>query len=138
MFCKEYAMNVSNNQHDTFIIFSGWKRSFRMSYSDLNDDIWYQILLYLDLKGIYCLELANPFFPSVLKRLRFWNMKINKDFPHCDVVINSVQEAEVYTVARRVYWSMYQLNHTCNICRLCLVDNIVDDIPDNEWIDYLD
>ena len=96
MFCKEYAMNVSNNQHDTFIIFSGWKRSFRMSYSDLNDDIWYQILLYLDLKGIYCLELANPFFPSVLKRLRFWNMKINKDFPHCDVVINSVQEEEMW------------------------------------------
>ena len=67
-----------------------------MSYSDLKDDIWHQILLYLDLKSIYCLELANPFFPTVLKRLRLWNIKITKDFPHRDVVINSVQEEEMW------------------------------------------
>ena len=49
-----------------------------------------------------------------------------------------MQKEEMYNVARRVYWSVYQLNHTCNICRLCLVDNVIDDIPDNEWIEYLD
>ena len=100
-----------------------------MSYK-LHDDIWYQILLYLDLKSIYCLELTDTYFPTVLKRLRFWNLKIT--------VIDSVLEEEVYTATRRAYWSYYQLNHTCNICRLCLVDNVIDDIPDNEWIEYLD
>ena len=109
-----------------------------MNYSKLHDDAWYQILLYLDLKSIYCLELTNPFFPAVLKRIRFWNLKIKKDFPHCAIEIDSVEKEEMYTVARRVYWSVYQLSHTCNICRLCLVDNVIDDIPENEWIDYLD
>ena len=109
-----------------------------MNYSKLHDDAWYQILLYLDLKSIYCLELTSPFFPALLNRIRFWNLKIKKDFPHCAIEIDSVQKEEMYTVARRVYWSVYQLNHTCNICRLCLVDNVIDDIPDSEWIEYLD
>ena len=109
-----------------------------MNFLKLHDDIWYQILLYLDLKSIYSLEFTNTYFPAVLKRTRFWIIKMKKDFPHCEIVINSVQEEEIYTVARKVYWSLYQLNHTCNICRLCLVDNVIDDIPENEWIDYLD
>ena len=108
-----------------------------MNYSKLHDDAWYQILLYLDLKSIYCLELTDPYFPAVLKRTRFWNLKIKRDFPYCDDVINFVTEEETYSVARGVYWCLYQLNHTCNICRLCLVDNVVHDIPENEWIDYL-
>ena len=103
-----------------------------MNCSKLNDDIWYQIFLYLDLKSIYCIEIAHPFFQNVLERVKYWKIRIRKDFPHCEI------GEESYSMERKVYWNLYTLNHTCNLCRLCLVDNVMDDIPESDWIKYLD
>ena len=108
----------------------------------LNYDIWYQIFLYLDLKSIYCIEIAHPFFQNVLERVKYWKIRIRKDFPHCEIGEEDFPHCKIgeerYSMERKVYWNLYTLNHTCNLCRLCVVDNVNDDIPESDWLKYLD
>ena len=108
-----------------------------MDYSKLHDDIWYHVFIYLDLKSIYTAEITDIFFQNVLKRTKFWNRKIRKDFPQCDDVLLDLSEEKSYVLARRFYFDMYRLTHACNICKLCFI-NIYEDIPHSEWRDYID
>ena len=105
-----------------------------MDYTELQDDIWYQIFLYLDLKSIYTIEMTDIGFQHIFKRTKFWSRKIRKDFSHSDVVWPPNSDEETYVLARILYFDMYRLNHVCNICMLCFAD----DIPDYEWRNYLD
>jgi hypothetical protein len=52
-----------------------------MKYSELNDDIWDEIISYLNLKSIYNLELTDKFFQGVLERTKFWERRIKNEFP---------------------------------------------------------
>ena len=118
------------------------KEKVKMNCSMLNYDIWYQIFLYLDLKSIYCIESAHPFFQNVLERVKYWKIRIRKDLPHCEIGEEDFPHCEIgeerYSMERKLYWNMYTLNHTCNLCRLCVVDNVNDDIPESDWLKYLD
>ena len=78
------------------------------------------------------------FFKNIMSRTRFWNIKIRKDFPHCEFDLSTVNEEENYFLVRNLYWDIMRLNHVCNICRICCIENVHEDIPDYEWASYLD
>ena len=107
-----------------------------MDYRKLNYDIWREIFSYLDLKSIFILERTDQFFQQALRSTRFWERKMEKEFPHCDK-----PKDKDYFFMRKLYWTLYCLNHDCNVCKLCFIDNICDDIPDCgdcDWLDFLD
>ena len=91
----------------------------------------------LDLKSIYTLEAADVFFQNILRRTNFWNRKIKNDFPHCYTSDLSLVDDE-YDFSKTLYWELYRRNHACKICTLCCVDSVYEDIPEHEWISYLD
>ena len=112
-----------------------------MNYKNLIDDIWSEIFSYLDLKSIYILEVADKFFKNVLKRTNFWKIKARKEFPYSDYRIITMDEEKDYYKVRKLYWNLYWLNHKCNICKLCFIENVCSDIPDCrkcDWLNYLD
>ena len=107
----------------------------------LNDDIWSEIFSYLDLKSIFTLERADILFQHILKSTRYWERMIEKEFSHCGSCISGIGEEDPYFISRRLYWTYYLLNHSCNICKLCFIDDICNNIPDCklcDWLNYLD
>ena len=112
-----------------------------MLVSKLNDDIWSEIFSYLDLKCIFTLERADLIFEDILRRTRYWERKIEQKFPECGFDIPEDSTDDPYFIIRRLYWDLYCLSHTCNICKLCFVDNICNKIPDCklcDWLNYFD
>ena len=109
----------------------------------LNDDVWREIFSYLDLKSIFTLEHADMNFREILKRTRYWERKIEKEFPYfgLDMDLRELDENDHYIYARRMYWNLHYLSHDCNICKLCVIEEICKNIPDCEkcdWLSFLD
>ena len=113
-----------------------------MDIRKLNDDIWSEILSYLDLKSIFILEQTDVIFEEILERTRYWERQIQKKFSHFQFDISERGAENYYYTIRNVYWNLYSLNHVCNnICKLCLIDDICMDIPNCkkcDWLNYLD
>ena len=109
----------------------------------LNDDVWCEIFSYLDFKSIFTLEHADVNFQEILKRTRYWERKIQKDFPDfsLDMDLRQLDEEDHYTYARRMFWNLYYFRHDCNICKVCFIEEICKNIPDCkkcDWLSYLD
>ena len=107
----------------------------------LNNDIWSEIFSYLDLKSIFTLERADIMFQQVLRSTRYWERMMEKEFSSCGFDISGIGEEERYFTIRRLYWTSYLLGHSCNFCKLCLIDDVCSNIPDCnlcDWINYLD
>ena len=106
-----------------------------MDYTKLNDDIWCEIISYLNLKDIYNLENSDDYFKNLLERTRFWERKIKAEFT------GEMIDQEGYKIARKTYWILFLQRHTCNICKLCFIEDICQNIPDCtscDWLDMLD
>ena len=105
-----------------------------MDYTKLNDDIWCEIISYLNLKDIYNLENSDDSFKHLLERTRFWERKIKAEFT--DEMVGQ----EGYKIARKYYWNLFLLRHNCNICNLCFIEDICQNIPECtrcNWLDML-
>ena len=67
---------------------------------------------------------------------------MEKEFSSCGFDISGIGEEERYfTIRRLYYWTSYLLSHSCNFCKLCLIDDVCSNIPDCnlcDWINYLD
>ena len=112
-----------------------------MEFSELNDDIWDELISYLNLKCIYSLEFADNFFKGVLKRTKIWERKLKKEFPDVEYECNQANEERNYQTSRKLYWNVYIQRHKCNFCKLCLIDNVCRNIPECKncnWLEYLD
>ena len=113
------------------------KGNLEMNYSELNDDIWCEIISYLNLKSIYSLENSNKFFQSLFARTRFWKRKLKREFP--DEI--QIDEEDDYQKLRKLYWIMFLQTHRCNVCKLYFIENICPNIPECRkcnWLEMLD
>ena len=102
-----------------------------MNYTRLNDDIWCEIISYLNLKSIYSLEFTDEYFKHVLERTRFWERKIKAEFS------DQIFDPESYRQSRKVYWILFLQQHKCNICSLCFIEDCCNNIPDCRDCDWL-
>ena len=114
-----------------------------MEVNKLNDDVWSEIFMYLDLKSIFTLEHAAINFQDILKRTRHWERKIEKEFSYfrLDMDLRELDVDDHYLYARGMYWNLYYLSHDCNICKLCFIEEICKNIPDCkkcDWLSFLD
>lgn len=112
-----------------------------LNYLALTDDVWCEIVSYLNLKSIYNLEHTDTFFENLLQRTKFWERKLKRQFPDSDLECDTTNLKEKYHISRRMYWALYLQRHKCNICKLCFIENVCRKIPDCRkcnWLDMLD
>ena len=108
-----------------------------MNYLALNDNVWGEIVSYLNLKSIYNLEFTDTFLENLLGRTKFWERKLKRQFPDIDLEYDITNLKENYHISRHMYWVLYLQRHNCNICKLCVIENVCRNIPDCRKCNWL-